>query len=119
MVETRQRTLRLGEPFLGSQPELFKVIRLARVGEDDDGIRFKMLGAVEHRREVGGGVVGGAVRLANDKRLCLETWMLGVEDDERALRFCGELGGGQLRVNLREFVVVKTFPELVVEMDIE
>jgi len=119
VLEARQPATGVGEPFPGGEPELLEVIRLAGVGQDGDRIGPEVLGAVEHRREVGRGVVGGAVGFADDERLGLEPRVLGMKDDERALRLDGEAGGGELRVNLRDLVVVEALAELVVEVDAE
>ena len=49
------------EPFFGGQKQLLKVILLAGVGEVDDLVGLKLFQAVKHGRQIGGGVVAGAV----------------------------------------------------------
>ena len=82
MLKTGERVIFGGIPFLGREPKLLKVIGLPRIGQDDDRVGFEVLGAVEHRGQISGGIIGSPVRFADDKGLGLEARMLRMKDHE-------------------------------------
>ena len=76
------------------------MVGLALVDDVEHVGGVEVLGPVENRREVGRGVVGGAVGFADDERLGLEARVLRVEDHERPLAFRGEAAVRELAVDL-------------------
>ena len=107
------------KPFFRGEEELVQVVTLAEIDDVDRPVHLEVVGAVKHGGEVAGGVVGGAVLLADHEGLGLEPGMLGVEDDERPLAFLRETAVGEFTVDPLDLVIVETLAERDVELDAE
>ena len=119
MLELGQTAAGGGEPFLRGQPELFKVVVLAGIGDDDHTVGREVFDAVSHGGEVGRGVVASTVAFADDEGLLGKTRVLGVEDDKRAGALDGQAGGGEFEVNLIHLVAIKALAEKVIVAHVE
>ena len=119
VLQLRQLAPGLLEPLLRGEKKLLHVVALAEVDHVGRAVDFEVLEAVEHGREVGGGVVGGAVGFADDEGLRLEARVLGMKNDQRALALLGETARGDLAVDAVDLVVVEALAERDVEFDSE
>lgn len=95
------------------------MVLLTAVGDVDDLVGFSVFDVMEEGCEVGGGVVAGAVFFTNDEGVVCGffTWF-GVEDDEGALAFLGDIGFEEFFVDAVDFVAVEGFAVDGVELDV-
>ena len=110
------------EPFFGGEKKLLEMILLAGVGQVDDLVGLKLFQAIKHGRQIGRGVVTGAVLLTDieGKRALVitrEFFDLVVPDDQCAVALFGEADFGQLGVDALHFVAVERFAEGDVDLD--
>jgi hypothetical protein len=93
VLELRHGPAPLGEPLARGEEKLLEVIRLALVDDVEDAVAPKCSERYRIVGQVGGGVVGGAVRLAHDHGLRLEARVLRMENDLCALAGRRDPGG--------------------------